>query len=486
MKIIINKDLEKKAEVQVLGIYEEDKSNLRSHSPQLSAELDKAVGRKVFERKFGQIHKVFLNSKYHIVVGLGKKKEFTLERVRRVLGKSLKCAKQQGYYSFTTNIPHLCEFKDEELGRAVAEGLVLSDYFFTEFLNKEKKEKLKGMQTVTLQYKDNANFQKGIKTGKTIAQATNFSKDLVNMPAGVATINYMEKEARKVSKHSKIRIKVLDHHQLKKLGMGSMLGVGQGATQPPRLIILEYHGGKAKWNAIVGKGIVFDSGGYNLKPTHYIEDMHCDMAGSAAVLGTIKAMAELGVKKNIVGVMAMAENMVSDKAQHPGDIVKAYNGKTIQVMNTDAEGRLVLADALAYTENKYHPEHMVDLATLTGACVVGLGYYAAGMVGNDEELQSALFQAGESSGDRVWKLPFYDDFQDWMDGDVSDLKNISSKGKGYEAGSITAGVFLSKFVDKVKWAHLDIAGSGYLLLDEDYNRKHGTGAGVRVLSYWLM
>lgn len=203
-------------------------------------------------------------------------------------------------------------------------------------------------------------------------------------------------------------------------------------------------------------------------------------------MAAIKVAAELKVKKNLLGVMPLCENMVDATAQHPGDIVKAFNGKTIEIGNTDAEGRLILCDALAYTEAKYAPEVMIDLATLTGACVVALGYYAAGVVGTDAELLKKLEEAGTDSGDRVWPLPFFEEYQDWMDGTITDLNNCSQKGKGYEAGSITAGVFLGKFVEKAKWAHVDIAGSAYWCVDGPYLTKGATGSGVRLLSYYLL
>ncbi len=492
MKITLSKELDSKQDVLVLGLFEEDKHNYKFLSAELSKELDEAIKRKVFERKFGSTHTSNAPPyKKTLVIALGKKKEFTLNCLRRALGKAVKFACCSQYSSLTTNLVSLAhsskKWKDNDLGRATAEGLLLAEYTFKKYLGKEKKEKLPELHTAALQLESAAPFADGLATGRVIAEATNFVKDLVNEPARVATTEYLEKVARSVaSQHKTIRIRVLHAPEMKKLGMGAILGVGQGSATPPSTIILEYHGGKGKWSAIVGKGITFDSGGYNLKPTKYIEDMHTDMAGSAAVLGTIKAMAELKVKKNIVGVMAMAENMVSSRAQHPGDIVTAYNGKTIQVGNTDAEGRLVLADALAYTEDKYKPEVIIDLATLTGACVVALGYYAAGMVGNDEALQTALEQAGNDSYDRVWKLPFYEEYQDWMDGSVSDLNNVETKGKGYEAGSITGGVFLSKFVEKARWAHLDIAGTAYIPEEGDYGQKYATGAGVRVLSYYFL
>ncbi|MEK6899886.1 MAG: leucyl aminopeptidase, partial [Nanoarchaeota archaeon] len=210
------------------------------------------------------------------------------------------------------------------------------------------------------------------------------------------------------------------------------------------------------------------------------------MAGAAAVMETIRVAAELKLKKNIVAAMPLCENMVDANAQHPGDIVRACNGKTIEIGNTDAEGRLVLADALAYTEKVYTPEVMIDLATLTGACVVALGYYAAAIMGKDEDLLQDLKTAGMASGDKVWALPFFEEYQDWMDGTITALNNISQKGKGYEAGSITGAVFLSKFVEKARWVHVDIAGSAYWWVDGAYLSKGATGSGVRLLSYYLI
>jgi len=338
-----------------------------------------------------------------------------------------------------------------------------------------------------LQWDKSQQFEKGLKDGEVISKSANFVRDLVNEPANVVNSIYMEKMAREVAKNPKVKVTVMNEPELKKEGMGSLLGVNAGSDNPPKLIFVEYHGGgNGKWHAVVGKGITFDSGGYNIKPTRYIEDMKIDMAGSAACLGTLKAVSELGLQKNIVAVLALCENMVSSKAQRPGDIVKAYNGKTIEIGNTDAEGRLVLADALAYTEKKYQPEIMVDFATLTGACVVALGYYSAAVMGKNEGLIDELKQAGLTSGDRVWPLPFFEDFQNWMDGSISDLNNISQKGKGYEAGSITAGVFLSKFVEKTKWAHIDIAGSAYWEVEGEYLKKGATGSGVRLMSYYFL
>ncbi len=490
MRITTDKKVDVGQDVLILGIFDDDTAHYKGFNKTLHTELNEAV--KKFEKKWGQRYTTRINGQKYTVLGLGSRKDFTVEKVRRALGKAIghaKCAKAE---TVSTNIPFLARAKidDQELGRATAEGLLLANYSFTKYLSKENAEKKTNVKLVSVKWDDSrSSFGKGLKEGRIVAESSNLVRDLVNEPAGVANSIFMERAARKVAgKYPKVSIRVLNKPELTKLGMGSMLGVNAGSQHPPKLIILEYKGGSGRPTALVGKGITFDSGGYNLKPTKYIEDMHTDMAGSAAVLGTINAAAALGLKKNLIGVMGMCENMVSHTAQHPGDIVKSYSGKTIMIGNTDAEGRLVLADALAYTQKKYNPEFIVDLATLTGACVVALGYYTAAAIGKDDEFLGMLKQAGEASGDRVWPMPFYDDYQDWMDGSFSDLNNISQKGKGYEAGSITAGVFLSKFVDleKSRWAHLDIAGSAHWAVTGDYFGKGATGSGVRVLTYWLM
>jgi len=492
MKITVCSKFDEKSEALVLGLFEEDKDHYDFLSEELSKELDESIKNKKFAKKFGEkfstrIHSLPYERVY--VYGLGKKEEFCLHHVRRILGKIVKCTKSKKQESFTTDIlEKVCSLKldYELLGRATAESLLLANYNFIKYLDKEKQDKKKPVKFASILWtKNSADFNKGLKVGGIIADSTNFARDLVNEPANVVNSEYIEREAKKLAS-STLKVKVLNKSELEKLGMNALLGVNAGSDIPPKLIIMEYNGGSGKRTAFVGKGITFDSGGYNLKPTKYIEDMKSDMGGAAAVIGTMRAASHLGLKKNLIGVMPLCENMVNGKAQKPGDIVKAYNGKTIEIGNTDAEGRLILADALAYVEDKYEPEIMVDLATLTGSCVFALGYYAAAIIGKDEKLILELKEAGCQSDDKVWQLPFFDEYQDWMDGDISDLNNIATKGRGYEAGSVTAGVFLSKFVDKARWAHIDIAGSAFWGVDGDYLKKGATGSGVRVLTYWLL
>lgn len=464
--------------VQALTFFQDEKLPLK--------ELEADIGAKRFKKEFGQLQKVVKNNTHFIVLCLGKKQKFTLHRFRNAVGKIIKAAIKDKHASLALDILHTTksQFTPGARAQALVETALLANYNFEKYLNKEKHQtKITSLQ---LLYHGDT-LAKYIKRAQVIASATNYARDLVNDVPDVVSPQELERQAKALAKkHSKLSCRVLNEKDLKRLKINALLGVGRGSALPPRLIFLHYKGSTAPLKAIIGKGITFDSGGYNIKPSGYMKEMKSDMGGAAAVIGTIKAAAELGLKQNLLGVMSCAENMVSRNAQRPGDIVKAYNGKTIEIHNTDAEGRLALADALAFTEKNYKPEVMIDLATLTGACVVAVGNQCAAAVGHDKDqgLINDLQAAGHLSSDRIWQLPFYEEFQGHMDGTISDLQNLSKHGRW--AGSITAGVFLSKFVDKAKWVHLDIAGSAFLDREINYLAKGATGAGVRALSYWLL
>lgn len=492
MKLILTTNLADKPDLMITAYFEED-TNYSKPWPELPVELNLALKKKTFSKKFGEVYSTRIKGKKVLVFGLGKKAEFNPEKARRICGKMVNAAKASKAESFSTDLPErlrsLNGFNAQKYGQTLAEGLLLADYNFEKYLSEEKKKEQVPLKEVYLQITTvSATFEKGLNVGRIIADATNLARDWVNEPADVVDSVYLENAARKIAAaNKKISLKVLNQAEMKKLGLNALLGVNAGSVNPPKMLIIEYKGdGTKKPIALIGKGITFDSGGYNLKPTRYIEDMKTDMAGAGAVLATIKAAAELGLQKNLLGVMPLCENMIGSKAQKPGNIVKAYNGKTIEIGNTDAEGRLILADALAYIEDQYKPEIMIDLATLTGACVVALGYYSMGLLTKDERLSKELQQAGDLSGDKAWPLPMYEEFQDWMDGTISDLNNNGNKGKGYEAGTITAAIFLSHFVGKTKWAHLDIAATAYWPISSDYLQKGATGSGVRILLYYLM
>jgi len=307
-----------------------------------------------------------------------------------------------------------------------------------------------------------------------------FTRDLVSEPANIIYPETLAEAARSLEKLA-VDVEVLDEKQMKKLGMGALLGVGQGSVRPPRLVVMQWKGAKSKTAqpvAFIGKGVTFDTGGISIKPADGMWDMKWDMAGAGVVIGLMKALAGRKAKVNAVGVVGLVENMPSGAAQRPGDIVTSMSGQTIEVLNTDAEGRLVLADAMWYAQDRFKPKFMVDLATLTGAIIIALGHENAGLFTNNEELAERLVAAGKSVGEPVWRLPLGDAYDKLMDSDAADIKNISG---GRDAGSITAAQFLQRFVNGVPWAHLDIAGTAWSKKDAPTVPKGATAFGVRLL-----
>jgi len=494
MDIRVEDIIDTSRDLLVLGMWQEDEdTSYEFLNTVFAKEVQEAVALGVFKKTYGEIYPTkFAGLGYRrvLLLALGAKQEMTLERVRRLLSKAVTYTKLYKFESFSTNIPAMVEstgrFSAQEIGRASAEGILLANYSFKKYLSPNPDVVDKEIQIATLSWMKEKNaFVLGIEEGKVIAECTNFAKDLVNEPALLVTPAYLHRVAEEIAEDKRMKLRVLEKKDLEEKGLGAILGVSRGSEHPPKLLILEYNGAdEGPCTAIVGKGITFDTGGYNIKPTGSMETMKCDMGGAAAVLATIKACARLGLKKKIIGVAPVCENAVSGTAIKPGDILIAYNKKSIEITNTDAEGRLILADAISYVEEKYKPEVIIDLATLTGACVVALGSHISGIMSNNVELQGALQKAGEESYDRVWPLPILEEYQDSMKGTITDLKNTAMP--GYGAGSITAAVFLSKFVSTAKWAHVDIAGPAFLNEGKDYLQKGATGTGVRLLTYYFL
>tara|TARA_Y100000768_G_C23935421_1_gene662299 strand:- start:381 stop:1463 length:1083 start_codon:yes stop_codon:yes gene_type:complete len=322
--------------------------------------------------------------------------------------------------------------------------------------------------------------------GEVLGRGVCYGRDLSNHPANVLTPSYIAKDAVKIAKtNAKMKSKVIDVSKFEKLGLGSFYGVAMGAYEPAKLILVEYKGGKAKDKpiALVGKGLTFDSGGISIKPSAKMDEMKFDMCGSAVVMGVLQAVAELSPKLNIIFAIGSTENMPGGKAQRPGDIVTAYNGKTIEVLNTDAEGRLVLADVLAYVTKNYKPKEILDFATLTGAVLMALGDHASGLMGNDSSLINKVKKASKKSGEKVWELPMWDEYSKDVKSNIADLRNL---GRPPMAGTIAGGVFLQEFVDNTPWCHLDIAGTAWGPKEPSYQPKNGaTGVGVRMVYEFL-
>lgn len=425
-----------------------------------------------------------------LLLGLGKKLKLTAEEIRRAGALAVHKAKEQGVARFALAWDRGIEKLVEPFaaGAALAEGLVLGAYSFDRFKSKkedEDKEKKKEIAAIDL-FAVSAAAQKGFAWGRTGAESQCYVRDLANLPSNEKYPRMFAQWAAQLIKgDTRMSCKVFEEGELKKLGMGAFLGVNRGSDEPPRLVLLHYkpRGKKGKRFCVVGKGITFDSGGISLKPSASMDEMKYDMSGGAAVFGLFRAMKELDLPHEIVGLVPFTENLPGGNAQKPGDIVTAFNGVTIEVLNTDAEGRLVLADALSYAVKEYEPDAIFDIATLTGAVAHALGHELHGVLGNDEKLIAAILESGKRTGEEGWHLPMLDAHKEAMKSQVADLKNISSPGVG--AGASVAAGFLSHFVGNTPWIHLDIAGAAWGGKDRDYYKRGSAGLGVRLLLDFL-
>jgi leucyl aminopeptidase len=430
-----------------------------------------------------------LNSKKVVLAGLGKPEKLTLEGLRQAAGSAANFARGLRASTIAAAIEGTgrAHLGLSDAAQAVAEGIVLALYRFDKFKTEENdRTDVTDVKLVTHSRDQAKAIQQGADIGRILAESTNFARSLVNHPSNEMTPTILAEQARQMAKECHLKCEVLDRKNMEKLGMGLLLGVAQGSEQPPKFIILDHRGGKRGQGNIVfvGKGITFDSGGISIKPADGMERMKYDMSGGAAVIGALRAAALLEVPQNVIGLIPATENLPSGKATKPGDVHRAMNGKTAEIVNTDAEGRLILGDALAYAA-RYKPIACVDLATLTGACVVALGHEAIGMMGNSqgEELMDRLRKAGMRSGERVWQLPLWDEYLEYVKSDVADVKNV---GMGRAAGTIAGAAFLVKFVDGYPWVHLDIAGTAWADREQPYKPKGGTGIGVRLLTQMLL
>jgi leucyl aminopeptidase len=421
-----------------------------------------------------------------LLIGLGKQAEFDAERLRRVAALAVQRAEALEAARIAVWCPKAMSAAAGGAragGTALAEGAWLGGYRFQEHKSKPKRGKLESVEL----YGDGADFAAGVERGLAYARANAFARDLQNQPANFMRPRDMAAAAQKLARGSSgVRCKVLGPDALAKLGMGALLGVAAGSAEPAQLIHLSYTPkGRARGRvALVGKGLTFDTGGISIKPAGKMWDMKYDMSGGAAVLGVFHALAELGCPFEVHGVVPASENMPDGKAVKPGDLVRAMNGTTIEVLNTDAEGRLILCDALSYVVEKVKPDAIVDLATLTGAVVMALGHEYTGVMTRSERLRDELLAAGEAVGEKLWPLPLADHHRDLMKGEVGDLKNIALGDPG--AGASQGAAFLSYFVEGVEWAHLDIAGTAWGSMNRDYvGGSLGSGVGVRLLLRWL-
>jgi len=418
-----------------------------------------------------------------LLVGLGKEPDFGDKAYRGALAASVRALKETGSRDVLLTLSELAVPRRNAAWRVRQGALIVEDALFRADQLKSKRDSsapVPGGIAFSVPLKDAGAARAALAQGLAISRGMNAARELGNLPANICTPTYLAQQAQKLAKEHKLKCEVLDRARMEKLGMGSLLAVGRGSHQPPRFIVLQYAHGKAKAKPIVlvGKGITFDTGGISLKPGAEMDEMKYDMSGAASVLGTLRAIAEMKLPLNVVGIVPAVENMPGGGATRPGDIVTSMSGQTIEILNTDAEGRLILCDALTYAE-RFEPECVVDVATLTGACVIALGAVASGLMANDDRLAAELLEAGQTSGDRAWQLPLWDDYQELLKSNFADIPNISG---GRAAGTITGACFLARFTKKYRWAHLDIAGTAW----RSGKEKGSTGRPVPLLTHFLM
>ncbi|MCZ6697138.1 MAG: leucyl aminopeptidase, partial [Acidobacteria bacterium] len=474
------------ADVGIAYVFRDDSAITGPIGSSLAGRLGGIAKADRFDGSPGQTHlwhtheKDGLRCPRYLLLGLGKKDELTLDRYRHYLGDALIQADRMGAVSLaiplleTGSVP----FGASEAGVALAEGALLGTYRFDRYRS-EARPGRRHLRSLSVAAGSAAvrEVESGIALGEVCASATNFARDLVNEPAGEMTPIRMVGIAQEVASESKIGIRIIEPDEMRSMGMGGFLGVAQGSHNPPRLIQLQYSSdeGAKRRVAFLGKGVTFDSGGLSLKSSEGMETMKCDMAGSAAVLAAVRALSVLNPNIEVIGLMGMVENMPGGGAIRPGDVLRMMNGKSVEVRNTDAEGRLVLADLLSYASTMDGIEGMIDLATLTGACMVALGPLASGVMGNDQAMVDDILRAANRGGERMWPLPLYREYREHLKSDIADLKNTAIRW----GGALTAGLFLQEFVKLgIPWVHIDIAGPAFGDKNYSYIRRGASGAGV--------
>ncbi|MDT8901379.1 leucyl aminopeptidase [Anaeroselena agilis] len=419
-----------------------------------------------------------IGAKQVVLLGLGKQEEFTLDRLRGVAGTAIRAAQKLEARTVATVI-HGAGFDPQAAVQALVEGTLLGNYRFRRY--KTEKDDVIVPEKLYIIAGDADKVPPitvGARRGQTIAAAVSLCRDLVNHPANYMTPARMAEQAAEIAGNRGLELEVLDEAKIAALGMKAFMAVAQGSHEPPRLIVMKYAGNPGSKNllALVGKGVTFDSGGISLKPSEGMHEMKDDMAGAAAVLGAMQAIAELGPPVNILAVVPCTENLPSGYAFRPGDVIESLGGKTIEIISTDAEGRLILADAIAYAL-RLGATHIVDLATLTGACVVALGNVTSGVMATDRDLCRRVMEASEGVGEKMWELPLFEEYKEQIKSDIADLKNSG----GRPAGAITAGLFIASFTGGKPWVHIDIAGTVASDKENGCNVKGATGVGVRTL-----
>jgi len=465
--------MELKSDLICIGVYKD-----RSFTPggsDLTQDLKNMIKSGVdvgdVKGKVGEVTFFYYNNRRFAFIGLGDKEKVTSEVVRLATGSAIRAAITKKAKTVTVD----CFCSELDSCQAMGEGAVLGSYQFIDYKTNSIDSFI--VEEVSINGCNDQGLNKGVAIGNAIC----FARDLGNHPGNISTPTYLANAAEEISKIDEMTLKVFDREEFTEMGMGGLAGVAQGTDEPPKFIVVEYNnGGDEKPKVLVGKGLTFDSGGISIKPASKMDEMKYDMCGSTVVLGVLHALSILKPKINVVGIIPSTENLVGAKAFKPGDILTAYNGKTIEVLNTDAEGRLILADGLSYASKHYDPEFIIDFATLTGAVVVTLGHVATGVMGTDEKLMRKVKESSKSTGEKVWELPLWPEYCKQIKSDIADVKNMGSAG---QAGSIAAGAFLKEFVEEdIPWVHFDIAGTAWGAKPSSVDPKgSATGVGIRLV-----
>ncbi|PJB99121.1 MAG: leucyl aminopeptidase [Nitrosopumilales archaeon CG_4_9_14_0_8_um_filter_34_10] len=418
-----------------------------------------------------------------LLAGLGKKENFTNDTIRFVSGKIAQKAKELKLKEFTIIAPPSSLIEPVSSVSQIVEGCKMSLYKFEKY--KSKKENT--IPNLTILISKSEKISNAIKNAVVVSEGVIYTKSIANLPPNECTPTTLANFARIIAKKNNMKCNIISKTDLKKRGFGGITAVGQGSKNEPKLIILEHNRGSKNEKPIVlvGKAVTFDTGGISLKPGEKMDEMKFDKCGGCTVIGIMKAVSELKLPINLVGIIPSVENMPGGEAYRPGDIIKLYNGKTAEILNTDAEGRIILADALSYGEKQYSPKAIIDFATLTGACIIALGTNIAGIVSNNEKLTEKIIESSKRTTEEIWNLPLNDDYMDMIKSDVADMKNI---GIGRAAGTITAAAFLRNAIENTPWVHIDIAGVAWTQIatkEKPYNPKGATGFGVRLILDYL-
>lgn len=468
----------------ILGFFEDIKNDLMINENKdiigEVVELGDFTGK---ESKMTLIYtKGSIPSKRVLLVGLGKQEKFSIETVRKVLGNASRKARDLDVKTVGVSLNHFIRNKLSAIdtSEAIVQSLIMGSFQNIDYRTKNL-EKYKHLEEIVVFSSDaeESEIEKGVKSGQIIAESVNSCRKLAWGPANYINPTMLADEALKLEKEYGVKTKIIDRDEAEKIGLTSFLAVAQGTEEPPKFIIMEYGTDIESVDtvALIGKAITFDTGGISLKPGSGMERMKADMTGGAVVIAAMKAIARLGINLHVVGIVPATDNMPSGKAYHPGDIITSYSGQTIEVISTDAEGRMILNDALTYAAKHYQPKAMFDFATLTGSIMVALGEHAIGYFSNYDFVVDKLEEASEKSGERIWRMPLWEVYDQQLESDVADMKHTG----GRPGGSITAARFLSKFTMDVPWAHLDIAGAMEQSKDKDYNPKGSKGPAVRLI-----